>query len=65
VFSVEGFLEEEECDWYKEEATPTLKYSQVSLMDKDKGRPASDFRTSQSTFLSKNTHPIVKDIDYR
>ena len=65
VFSVEGFLDDDECDFFKEEAAPSLKYSEVTLMDMDKGRPASDFRTSQSTFLAKNDHPIVKDIDYR
>lgn len=33
-------------------------------MDKDKGRPASDFRTSQTTFLPSN-HKAIIDIDYR
>jgi prolyl 4-hydroxylase len=28
-----------------------MEYSAVTLMDKDKGRPASDFRTSQSAFV--------------
>jgi prolyl 4-hydroxylase len=65
VFSVEGFLEDHECDWIQQEATPTLQYSQVTLMDMDKGRPASDFRTSQSTFLTCNNHEVIKDIDYR
>ena len=65
VFSVEGFLDDDECDFFQEEATPTLQYSEVTLMDIDKGRPASDFRTSQSTFLTNNAHPIITDIDYR
>lgn len=65
VFSVEGFLDDTECDFFQEEAAPSMEYSEVTLMDIDKGRPASDFRTSQSTFLAKNDHPIVKDIDYR
>lgn len=33
-------------------------------MDKDKGRPASDFRTSQTTFLGP-VDDIFVDIDYR
>ena len=65
VFSVEGFLDDSECDFFKEAAAPTMKYSEVTLMDMDKGRPSSDFRTSQSTFLEKNGHSIVNDIDYR
>jgi prolyl 4-hydroxylase len=34
-------------------------------MDQDAGRPSSDFRTSQSTFLQNNSHETIKDIDYR
>jgi prolyl 4-hydroxylase len=33
-------------------------------MDKDKGRPASDFRTSQTTFL-KSDDATILDIDDR
>jgi prolyl 4-hydroxylase len=33
-------------------------------MDKDKGKPASDFRTSQTTFLRADDEKLV-DIDYR
>jgi len=65
VFSVEGFLDDYECDFFEEAAAPTMKYSEVTLMDADQGRPSSDFRTSQSTFLQKKEHPIIDDIDYR
>jgi prolyl 4-hydroxylase len=41
-----------------------LQYSGVVLMDKDKGRPASDFRTSQTTFLQSNDETLI-DIDDR
>ncbi len=51
VVSVKNFIFIEECDHIQELATPDLRYSGVSLMDKDHGRPASDFRTSQSAFL--------------
>ena len=64
VLSVEGFLTDQECDWIQEDATPSLKYSHVSLMDKDRGRAASDFRTSQSTFLASRK-PYLKAIDAR
>lgn len=64
VVSVEGFLTEDECDFVQEEATPRFQYSQVSLQDKDKGRPSSDFRTSQSCFLALK-HPTLDGIDYR
>jgi prolyl 4-hydroxylase len=65
VVSVEGFLSDEECDIIQQLATPKIKYSGVVLKDVDEGKPASDFRTSQSTFLSSGAHPALKDIDYR
>lgn len=65
VLSVKGFLSVEECDHIQEKASPSLRYSDVVLMDKDAGRPASDFRTSQTTFLSANDDDILLDIDYR
>lgn len=64
VLSVEGFLSDEECDYIQEKAAPKMSYSGVVLMDKDKDRPASDFRTSQSTFLHLN-EDMLTDIDYR
>ena len=54
VLSVNNFIAEKECDHIQKTAEPGMEYSQVSLMDKDKGRPASDFRTSQSYFLEAN-----------
>jgi prolyl 4-hydroxylase len=42
-----------------------MHYSQVALMDKDKGRPATDFRTSQTTFLKSHNYPFLKEIDNR
>jgi prolyl 4-hydroxylase len=65
VLSVHGFLSLEECNHIQERATPTMRYSEVALMDHDAGRPASDFRTSQTTFLDANNDPILIDIDYR
>lgn len=65
VVSVDGFLSDEECDIIQELATPRIKYSGVVLKDQDQGRPASDFRTSQSAFLSADIHPAFERIDYR
>ena len=65
VLSVDEFLSEEECQHIQEKATPTMQYSEVVLMDKDAGRPASDFRTSQTTFVSATDDPMLEDIDYR
>jgi len=64
VLSVEGFLSESECQHIREVAEPTMKYSGVVLHDSDAGRPASDFRTSKTTFVSANDE-ILLDIDYR
>jgi prolyl 4-hydroxylase len=65
VVSVQGFLSSDECEYIQETATPSMAYSEVVLMDKDKGKPASDFRTSQSTFLSSKKHQRLTDIDHR
>jgi prolyl 4-hydroxylase len=64
VLSVKGFLSEEECDWIQRTAEPKMTYSGVKLMDHDKGRPASDFRTSQSAFLVSSA-PEAQEIDIR
>jgi len=64
VVSANGFLTEEECNHIQKLAEPDLEYSGVVLMDKDKGRPASDFRTSQTTFV-KAKDDVLVDIEYR
>lgn len=46
-------------------AEPFMEYSQVTLMDKDEGRPASDFRTSQSTFLEAGRDVILNALEDR
>jgi prolyl 4-hydroxylase len=65
VLSVQGFLSSQECDTIQQEATPSMQYSSVTLMDHDQGRPASDFRTSQSTFLPSNGNAVLTAIDDR
>lgn len=65
VLSVRGFLSTEECQHIQQRAAPTMEYSGVVLMDHDQGRPASDFRTSQTTFLDAEDDEILLDLDYR
>jgi prolyl 4-hydroxylase len=65
VLSVKGFLTMDECNEIQTQAGPTIQYSAVSLMDADAGRPASDFRTSQSTFLDCINHPFLKSIEQK
>ena len=66
VLSVEGFIHDHECTHVQDMAEPSIQYSQVTLMDKDQGRPASDFRTSQSTFLSADDDDdILLGLDFR
>ena len=65
VFMVDGFLSDEECDYIQHKAAPTMAYSGVVLMDHDQGRPASDFRTSQSTFVSSVGDATLLDLEYR
>jgi len=65
ILSVKGFLSTEECDHIQAKASPTMRYSEVVLMDHDAGRPASDFRTSQTTFLHSDRDDVLVDLDYR
>ena len=65
VLSIKGFLSEEECDYIAKKAEPSLQYSGVSLKDADKGKAASNWRTSQSTFLSAHDDSVLIDIEYR
>lgn len=65
VLSIEGFLSEKECDYIMEKAGPAMQYSDVKLKDADVGRAASDWRTSQSTFLSARGDSILEEIEHR
>lgn len=65
VLLVDDFLTTEECDYIQMIAEPTMKYSDVVLMDHDKGRLASDFRTSQSTFVTSISDSTLLDVEYR
>jgi prolyl 4-hydroxylase len=65
VLSIKGFLSEEECDYIAKKAEPTLQYSGVSLKDFDVGKAASNWRTSQSTFLAAQGDPILMEIEHR
>ena len=65
VLSIKGFLSDEECDYIAKRAEPTMAYSSVSLKDADRGRAASDWRTSQSTFLRSEGDEMLEDIDTR
>lgn len=65
VLSIKGFLSEEECDYIAKKAEPTLKYSGVSLKDADVGKAASNWRTSQSTFLAAQGDPVLMEIEHR
>jgi prolyl 4-hydroxylase len=65
VVSIKGFLTEEECDHITKTAGPRMEYSGVSLKDVDKGKAASNWRTSQSAFISSGGDPILTAIDHR
>mmetsp|Transcript_13715 Transcript_13715/g.40116 ORF Transcript_13715/g.40116 Transcript_13715/m.40116 type:complete len:355 (+) Transcript_13715:639-1703(+) len=65
VVSVKGFISTDECKEIQNLAKPTLQYSGVSLMDHDKGKPASNWRTSQSTFLPAGRDTTMQNIERR
>jgi prolyl 4-hydroxylase len=65
VFGVDNFLTVEECDHIIEAAEPSMHNSGVSHMDKDKGRAATDWRTSTQTWLSSSSSGLIRNVDHR
>jgi prolyl 4-hydroxylase len=66
VLASAGFLSESECTEIQRLAEPIVRYSEVSLMDKDAGRPSSDFRTSSSAFLTRaSASPLLRSLNDR
>jgi prolyl 4-hydroxylase len=65
VLASAGFLSESECTEIQRLAEPMVRYSEVTLMDKDAGRPSSDFRTSSSTFLTHFASPLLSRLNDR
>lgn len=65
VVSIHGFISPEECDFIQTTAKPRIQYSGVSLMDKDRGKDASEWRTSQSAFLSPSSSSVLHELDDR
>jgi len=64
VLSIRNFISDSECTHIQNVAEPSMEYSEVTLMDHDQGRESSDFRTSQSTFVSANDE-ILHALDVR
>jgi prolyl 4-hydroxylase len=65
LLQVDNLLEDEECAYMIDHARPLMVPSDVSLMDRDKGKPATDFRTSQYVFMTTRSHEVLKRIDAR
>jgi len=65
VLSIEGFLSDGECDYIAKIAEPDMEYSGVTLKDADKGKAASNWRTSQSTFLKSYGDDTLRGIEER
>lgn len=65
VFGVEEFLKDEEIDVILDLSMEHLAPSGVTLIDGHENRPASDWRTSTTYFLSSSKHELVRDIDRR
>lgn len=65
VFSVEGFLKPEECQHIRDRAAPHMSHSGVVLMDHDRGKKATDWRTSSTHFLSSYGDVVLQSVDQR
>lgn len=65
VFSVENFLLPEECTYIRDVAEPHMRQSGVKLMDHDKGKAATDWRTSSTYFLASKHHARIQSVDRR
>jgi prolyl 4-hydroxylase len=65
VLSIDNFLREEEIAYVISAASPHMVNSGVSLMDKDKGKAATEFRTSQLFFMSSQKYTKIHPVDLR
>jgi len=65
VFSIDDFLTLPECDYIQAHASPRVAQSGVSLMDKDKGKAATEWRTSSTYFMPSRGHAPLQAIDAR
>jgi hypothetical protein len=64
VFGVQNFIKLEECEHIQAQSAPHVAASGVSLMDRDEGAPATDFRTSKTYFL-RSADELLKNFDQR
>jgi prolyl 4-hydroxylase len=65
VMKVMNFISDEECAHILEKSEPHMRSSEVSLMDKDKGKEATQFRTSETHFLSSQGDAVLAELDQR
>mmetsp|Transcript_56288 Transcript_56288/g.163227 ORF Transcript_56288/g.163227 Transcript_56288/m.163227 type:complete len:506 (+) Transcript_56288:103-1620(+) len=65
IFRVKGFLQENECDEIVKLGKGRMVSSPVSLMDKDKGKEAKEFRTSTQARIARAESPMLRVIDDR
>merc|ERR1711959_509711 len=57
VFSIAGFLTHPECDHIVQNGKDRVEASPVALMDHDKGKPATEWRTSSQAWLGSESLP--------
>jgi len=57
VFAIEGFLMDKECDHIINNGKDRVEASPVALMDHDKGKPATEWRTSSQAWLDPRQLP--------
>jgi len=65
LYRIRGFLEQDECEQIVSLGQGRMFNSPVSLMDKDKGKAAKEFRTSTQAQLPSSTSPLLGKIDNR
>lgn len=61
----EDFINPSEISLIKTLSEPQMKSSGVSLMDKDKGKAATEWRTSSTYFLPTRKHDLLQAVDER
>jgi prolyl 4-hydroxylase len=65
VFGMQHFLTQSECDYIQNRSAPHLTASPVSLMDHDKGKADTEWRTSTTYFMSSTGDVALELIDER
>ncbi|CAN0154104.1 unnamed protein product [Discosporangium mesarthrocarpum] len=65
IFEMKNFLTDHECGHIRDKASPHMKPSPVSLMDHDRGKDDTNWRTSKTHFMRSTGDQLLQGINQR